>query len=104
MLEAGDVVLANVQFADSFEVKKRPAVVLFEEFTNIVVAGITSNRKMRGISLTRADGAAKDSVIKANYIFTITEKAILKKLFRLSAEKRTELQRVLFRKLQGLTA
>ncbi len=104
MPEAGDVVLARVQFADSFEVKKRPAVVLFGEFTNIVVAGITSNTKMRGISLARADGAAKDSVIKANYIFTITEKAISKKLFRLSAEKRAELRRVLSGKLEGLTS
>jgi len=39
-----------VQFTDSFEIKKRPAVVLFEELTNVVVAGITSNKNMKGIS------------------------------------------------------
>ncbi len=103
MLDPGDVVLAHMQFANSFDIKKRPAVVLFEEFTNVVVAGITSNRKMRGIPLTRMDGAIKDSVIKTNYIFTITEKAILKKLFRLSREKKAELHIALLSKLASLS-
>ena len=34
MPNPGDVVLANVQFTDTFEIKKRPCVVLFEEFNN----------------------------------------------------------------------
>lgn len=102
MLEAGQVVLAQVQFADSFETKKRPAVVLFEELTNIVVAGITSNINMKGIPLTKKEGAIKDSVIKTNYIFTITEKAITKKLFKLSAEKKAEIYENLNNKLKKL--
>ena len=32
MLKFGDVILAEIQFTDTFETKKRPAVVLFEEF------------------------------------------------------------------------
>ena len=64
MLKSGDVILAKVQFTDTFEVKIRPAVVLFEEFDNVVVAGITSNLKMEGIPLTKKEGAVKDSVIK----------------------------------------
>ncbi|MDO8633891.1 MAG: type II toxin-antitoxin system PemK/MazF family toxin [archaeon] len=102
MLEPGQVVLAQVQFADSFQAKKRPAVVLFEEFTNVVVAGITSNTKMKGISLPKKEGAIKDSVIKTNYIFTITEKAIAKKLFKLSNEKKNELYENLDKKLGKL--
>ena len=51
MYEPGDVVLAQIQFTDTFEIKKRPAVVLFEEFGNFVVAGITSNLKMEGIEM-----------------------------------------------------
>ncbi len=90
MLESGQVVLAQVQFTDSFETKKRPAVVLFEELTNVVVAGITSNTKMSGIVLTKKEGAIKDSVIKTNYIFTITQKAIVKNLFQLSNEKKAQ--------------
>ena len=39
-----------------------------EEFDNIIVAGITSNKSMNGISLTKQEGAVKDSVIKLNYI------------------------------------
>ena len=43
----------TARFTDTFEIKERPAVVLFEEFGNIVIAGITSNTKMKGIALTR---------------------------------------------------
>lgn len=53
MPKSGDVVLAKIQFTDTFEVKTRPALVLFEEYDNIVVAGITSNVQMQGIPLTK---------------------------------------------------
>jgi len=102
MLEPGQVVLAEVQFTDSFEVKKRPAVVLFEEFSNIIVVGITSNKQMSGIPITKKEGAIKDSIIKTNYIFTITEKAIKKKLFKLSKEKKKTLYETLNKKLKKL--
>ena len=102
MLEAGQVVLAEVQFTDSFQTKKRPAVVLFEEFTNVVVAGITSNTNMKGIALTKKDGAIKDSIIKTNYIFTITQKAVVKRIFKLSIEKKKQLHEELGKKLEGL--
>jgi len=85
---AGDVILAQVQFTDTFEVKTRPAVVLFEEYGNIVVAGVTSNTEMEGIPLTKKEGAVKDSIIKVNYIFTISEKMVKKRLFSLSQEKK----------------
>lgn len=88
MLKAGDVVLAKVHFTDTFEIKKRPSLILFEEFNNVVVAGITSNLEMRGILLTKKEGAIKDSVIKLNYIFTISEAMIEKVLFSLSKEKK----------------
>lgn len=88
MHKFGDVVIAQIQFVDTFEVKKRPAVVLFEEYGNIVVAGITSNAEMKGIPLLKKEGAVKDSVIKLNYIFTISEKMIEKKLFSLTPEKK----------------
>ncbi len=88
MLKFGDVILAEIQFTDTFEIKQRPAVVLFEEYGNIVVAGITSNLEMEGITLSRKEGAAKDSVIKLNYIFTISEKMVKKRLFSLTLEKK----------------
>ena len=88
MYKAGDVILAQLQFTDTFEIKTRPAVVLFEEYGNIVVAGITSNLEMEGIPLTKKEGAAKDSIIKVNYIFTISEKMVKKRLFSLSQEKK----------------
>ena len=88
MHKLGEVVLATIQFADTFEVKTRPAVVLFEEFGNIVVAGITSNTRMGGLPLSKKEGAIKDSVIKVNYIFTISERMVHKTLFSLSPEKK----------------
>lgn len=103
MFNSGDVILAQVQFTDTFEVKTRPAVVLFEEFGNVVVAGITSNPAMKGIVLTKEEGAVKDSVIKTNYIFTISGMAIKKRLFALSPQKKRELYKDLLNKLSGLS-
>jgi mRNA interferase MazF len=88
MLRAGDLVLASVQFTDTAEVKTRPAVVLFEEYGNVVIAGVTSNLKMKGIPLTESEGAIRDSIIKLNYIFTISNKMVSKVLFHLSKEKK----------------
>ncbi|MEK6848297.1 MAG: type II toxin-antitoxin system PemK/MazF family toxin [Nanoarchaeota archaeon] len=88
MYKFGDVILANVQFTDTFEIKTRPAITLFSEYGNIVVAGITSNTEMAGIPLTKKEGAVTDSIIKINYIFTITEKMVKKYLFSISQEKK----------------
>ena len=90
VFKLGDVILAEVQYTDTFETKVRPAVVLFEELGNIVIAGITSNTEMKGIQLTTKDGAVKNSVIKLNYIFTISAAMIKKTLFSLSTEKKKE--------------
>ena len=102
MFEAGDVVLTQVQFTDTAEIKIRPAVVLFEEFNNVVVAGITSNKNMNGIQLTKKEGALKDSVIKLNYLFTVSTLIISKKLFQLSSEKKKLLSNELIKRLEEL--
>ena len=88
MHKFGDVILAQMQFTDTLETKTRPALILFEEHGNVVVAGITSNTEMKGIPLSKKEGAIKDSIIKINYIFTISEKMIKKKLFHLSSGKK----------------
>lgn len=102
MLRPGDIIIASVQFTDNTEVKTRPAVVLFEESGNIVIAGITSNLKMKGIPLTKNEGAIKDSVIKLNYIFTISHEMVSKVIFHLSNEKKALLFEKLTEKLDGL--
>lgn len=98
--KTGDVILAQIQFTDTFEIKTRPAVALFEEHGNIVVAGITSNLKMEGIPLTKKEGAFKDSIIKINYIFTISDKMIRKHLFSLSEDKKKALISELVKRLK----
>lgn len=102
MLKSGDVVLATVQFTDSFQIKKRPALVLFEDYNNVVVAGITSNTSMDGILIKKEEGAIKDSVIKLNYIFTISSLMIEKKLFSLSSVKKKKVFDELVKKLEPL--
>ncbi len=102
MLKSGDVVLASVQFTDSFQIKKRPALVLFEDYNNVVVAGITSNTSMDGILIKKEEGAIKDSVIKLNYIFTISSLMIEKKLFSLSSVKKKQVFDELVKKLEPL--
>jgi len=102
MPKAGDVILATVQYTDTFEIKTRPAVVLFEEFDNFVIAGITSNKQMEGIPLTKKEGAVKDSVVKLNYIFTISKIMINKVLFHLSREKKNLIYKGMMDRLKEL--
>ncbi len=102
MLKSGEVVLTQIQFIDTFEIKKRPVVILFEEYNNFVVAGITSNKEMKGIKLTKKEGAIKPSVIKLNYIFTISKTMIYKHLFSLDKEKKKLIFKELTKKLNGL--
>ena len=99
MHKFGDVILASVQFTDTFEIKKRPALVLFKEFGNVVVAGITSNLNMTGINLSKKDGAIKESIIKLNYIFTISEKMVEKILFSIPENKKELIRKELIKKL-----
>ncbi len=104
MLKAGDVIIARIQFTDTFEIKKRPALVLYEEFDNVIVAGITSNPRMNGIPLTKKEGVVKDSVIKLNYIFTISKAMISKTLFHLNKEKKQMVFDEITKRLSGLNA
>lgn len=102
MLRSGDVVIAQMQFTDTFEIKKRPAIILFEEYDNVVVAGITSNQQMKGIPLTKEEGAVKNSIIKLNYIFTISKAMIVKTLFQLNTEKKHMVYQELLHRLYQL--
>ena len=102
MLKAGDVVLVKLQFADTFEIKKRPALVLYEAHDNIVVAGITSNLNMKGIPITKEEGLMKDSVVKLNYIFTTSSILIERVLTSLSDKKKKQVYVSMMKKLSGL--
>lgn len=104
MPKAGDVIVTRVQFADTEGSKVRPALVLFEELGNVVIAGITTNMQMKGIHISTNEGAAQESIIKLNYIFTITNEAILKTVFHLGAEKKKLVFKELTKKLERLRA
>ena len=99
MFNFGDVIIAQVQYTDTFEIKTRPALVLFEEYGNVIVMGVTTNPKMKGIPLTKKEGAIENSIIKLNYIFTISEKMVKKFLFSISKEKKDLIKVELMKKL-----
>ena len=101
-LESGDVILTQIQYTDTFEIKKRPAVILYEEHNNFIVAGITSNKDMKGIELTKKEGAIKNSIIKLNYIFRISKVLINKYLFSLNERKKELIYNNLIKKLSPL--
>lgn len=101
MHRSGDVIIARMQFVDSEESKVRPALVLFEELGNVVIAGITTNLQMKGIHLSVTEGAAQESILKLNYIFTITNEAILKTVFHLSSKKKRLVFDELSKRLNG---
>ncbi len=102
MPEPGDVIITRVKFTDGEGSKIRPALILFEEMGNLVIAGITTNTRMKGIPISTGEGAAQDSVIKLNYIFTITNEAIVKTVFRLNREKKQLVLGELVKRMEAL--
>lgn len=102
MPRSGDIIIARVRFADDQGSKIRPALVLFEELGNVVIAGVTTNLHMKGVPISKSEGAAQDSVIKLNYIFTITNDVVLKTVFHLSNEKKRMVLKELMEKLGPL--
>ncbi|MFH0970786.1 MAG: type II toxin-antitoxin system PemK/MazF family toxin [Candidatus Diapherotrites archaeon] len=102
MYEAGDVVLSHIPFTDSAQIKVRPALILYEYYGNFVVAGITSNEKMHGVPVSTSEGLPFDSIIKTNYIFSVTAHSIEKRLIKLSNAKCKEVYRALITHLRHL--
>ena len=58
---------------------------------------------MQGIPLTKKEGAIKESVIKLNYIFTISKTMIQKTLFHLNKEKKEIIFNEFIQKLKPLS-
>ncbi|MCL4325655.1 MAG: hypothetical protein M1481_02330 [Candidatus Thermoplasmatota archaeon] len=102
MSKAGDVIITRVQFTDTDGSKVRPALLLFEEMGNVVIAGITTNMQMKGIRISVNEGAAQESIIKLNYLFTITNESIIKTVFHLSASKKKLVFEELTKRLERL--
>jgi mRNA interferase MazF len=103
MPESGDVIVAQIGYADSTQSKIRPAVVLFVEPDNFIIATVTSNLKRAGIPISKSEGAVVDSVIRPNYIFTIAKNRISKVVFKLSKEKRQLLFKEIAKRFEQLT-
>jgi mRNA interferase MazF len=103
VFNSGDVVVATVKLEDTKEARTRPVLVLFEEYTNVVVAGITSNPYVKGIPISKKEGALKHSTIKLNQIFTLERDTLSAPLFKLSDEKRRMVFDALVELLSGLS-
>jgi mRNA interferase MazF len=59
---------------------------------------------MKGLPLSKSEGAIKDSVIKLNYIFTISNEMVSKVIFHLSKEKKQLIFDELSKRLDDLKA
>jgi hypothetical protein len=57
---------------------------------------------MKGVALTKKEGAIKDSVIKLNYIFTIPGEAVERVFFKLTKEKKREVHKALRERIKAL--
>ena len=100
--KVGQVVLIDFPFIDNTSSKVRPALVLFSEYGNIILAAITSNKKASGIKLTKADGLLYDSTIKLNTIFTLPKEMIIMHICDLNQAKRKEVYLKLEEMIKGL--
>ena len=101
MYEFGDVLLAKVQFPNGTSVKKRPVIVLFQKKKNIIVSGITSNISRDGVLIKKESGLKKDSIVRLDYIFTLDDSLIEKKLISLSENKKREICELLQENICG---
>jgi nitrogenase subunit NifH len=54
MPEPGDVIITRVKFTDSEDSKIRLDLILFDGLGNVVIAGITTNTRMSGISISKS--------------------------------------------------
>jgi hypothetical protein len=66
MPEPCDVVITRVKFTDSDDSIIRPILILLEGCGGVVLAWITTNRRMNGIIISRSYEAAQDTLIKMN--------------------------------------
>jgi hypothetical protein len=96
----GEVILIQMQFTDTYEIKLRPAVVLYHDAENIVVAGITTNPQAKGITLSTKEGAIRASTITPNYVFTISPNMVKRTLFSLSKTKKLQLSTDITKRLK----
>ena len=95
----GDILICQVQFMDTEEIKTRPVYVLFQEFDSVVVIGITSNPHVVGVPLSKEEGMIKDSIIKLNYIMTISEKMVKKYVCSATEEKKRIVKNELLKRI-----
>ena len=101
MYSSGDVVAVTLKLGEGEE-KTRLALVLYEEFGNVVVAGITANPYAKGIPIYKKEGGVRDSTIKLNYVFTVSEDVLSRPFFRLKQEKRKMVLDQLLKLLSGM--
>ena len=88
MFKKGDIVVIPVPFTDNATVKKRPAVVLFNNFGDVLVAQITSKVYSDNLSfkLMPADVSValpKQSYVRIYKLFVMQEYLIEKKVSEL---------------------
>jgi hypothetical protein len=102
LLKAGQVVLIDSPFTSSSGHKLRPALIIYSIRDDVIILPITSNLNSDGILITKKEGAAEDSMIKLNNIFTIYNSEIKHVFFELTKEKKREVYVELIKRFSSL--
>ena len=103
MHKQGEILLIPIPFSDLSSSKKRPVIVLSNEYYNsktddIIVAAITSNilSKEYSVLITSNDlveGNLKvDSCIRADKIYTLSKNIVIKKFGKVNSDILSELK------------
>jgi mRNA interferase MazF len=101
----GDIVLIPFPFTDLTGLKNRPALILFESESSVVVAFITSQLKWQDKLDLRLDpspenGLKKTSIIKLSKLATLDTELIIGKLGNLTASEVRKLNEQLIQLLR----
>lgn len=100
--KSGDIVLCKVNFLDQEKSKKRPSIIIYAYGSHCILCPITSNLKRRGLFISQEQGLPLDSVIRADFLFTILKENIIKKYCTLNFQNRKKLYNLLNKKLKDL--
>jgi len=102
LFKAGQVVLIDSPFTSSSGHKLRPALIVNITRVDVIILPITSNLNADGVLITKKEGAAEDSIIKLNNIFTIYNSEIKHIFFELTKEKKREVYTELIKRFSSL--
>ena len=76
--------------------------MIYNKGNNIIAAAVTRNKRVKGIEVSKNDGAVMNCKISLRYIFTFSQNAVLKKLFSVKNNKKKDIYKKIKKKLKEI--